>query len=84
MILSNLQISKIYTFAFRNFATKAEKVSSLTSISSKRLVRLNRAVSADTVQRIERIISNRGLGSRSEVNKLLRSNKVKVDGKTVK
>lgn len=34
-----------------------------------------------SLQRIERIISNRGVGSRSEVSKLLKQGRVKVNGK---
>jgi len=35
-------------------------------------------------QRIERILSNRGVGSRSEVAKMLRQGRIKVDGKVIR
>jgi pseudouridine synthase len=35
-------------------------------------------------QRVERILSNRGVGSRSEVSKMLRQGRVKVEGKIIK
>jgi RNA-binding protein YlmH len=35
-------------------------------------------------QRLDRIVSNRGVGSRSEVSKLLKQGKVKVNGKVQK
>lgn len=37
-----------------------------------------------THHRLERIISNRGVGSRNEVSKLLKQRRIRVDGKVIK
>lgn len=50
------------------------------------LLRNSRIISTGKVplQRLERIINNRGAGSRTEITKLLRQGRIKVNGKTVR
>mgnify|MGYP006076509855 CR=1 FL=1 len=43
-----------------------------------------RAVGAKKMHRLERIISNRGLGSRGEVSKMLKQGRVEIDGQVVR
>lgn len=38
----------------------------------------------DKLQRVERILANRGLGSRSEVNKMIHQGRIKINGKVVR
>lgn len=57
------------------FFSFSSKVTSLFSRNSQT------RLFASSLQRIERIISNRGVGSRSEVSKLLKQGRVKVNGK---
>jgi hypothetical protein len=52
--------------------------------SAKRTMQMVNAIRATKFHRIERIISNRGVGSRSEVTKLLKRGKVEVAGKIVR
>lgn len=48
------------------------------------LIRRNSIKCSSSTQRLERIISNRGIGSRSEVSKLLKQGRISVNGKIVK
>jgi 16S rRNA U516 pseudouridylate synthase RsuA-like enzyme len=59
---------------------------SFISLTRRLIIRGNQqtrlfASSSSSLQRIERIISNRGVGSRSEVSKLLKQGRVTVNGK---